>query len=321
MSANLTQEYHKAEETYRRAKTIEEKMVALQLMLAVIPKHKATEKLQASIKTRMARLREESKKKKTTKGYNPFNVDRQGAGQVVLAGYPNSGKSALVGALSRAKVKVAGYPFATVLPVAGMMPYEDTHIQLVDTPPVTAEDIPPGLTGTFREADLLLLLVDVSSGDCLEDLDGLMSLMQGREIIDPAGEEEFIAPVPFITVASKIDLPAALENLEILAELNPELEIMAISCHGQGLEKLKKNIFEALNVIRIYGKASGREPDMSQPFILKKGSTVMDFADTVHRDFPARLKSALVWGSSRFEGQAVSRDYVLADRDVVELQI
>ena len=60
---------------------------------------------------------------------------------------------------------------------------------------------------------------------------------------------------------------------------------------------------------------------MEQPFILRKGSTVLDFAGMVHKDFPQRLKSALVWGSSRFDGQAVPRDYVLEDRDVVELQL
>lgn len=321
MPANLTQQYHNAEEAYRRAKTGEEKAAALQEMLAVIPKHKGTEKLQADIKRRLARLKEEDKKKKTSKGFNPFNVERQGAGQVVLAGYPNSGKSALVGALSRAKVKVAEYPFATTLPVAGMMPYEDTNIQLVDTPPVTPESIPPGLTGTFREADVLLLLVDSSSGECLEQLEGLLTLMQEKEIIDLSEEGEFIAPVPFILAASKTDLPAAPENLQVMAELNPELDILGVSCYGRGLEELKKMIFEALDIIRIYGKAPGRPPDMSQPFILRKGATVLDFAGTVHRDFPQKLKSALVWGSSRFEGQAVSREYVLADRDVVELQV
>ncbi len=321
MPANLNQQYHNAEETYRRAKTGEEKAAALQEMLAVIPKHKGTEKLQADIKRRLARLKDEDKKKKQARGFNPFNVERQGAGQVVLAGYPNSGKSALVGALSRARVKVTEYPFATTLPVSGMMPYEDTNIQLVDTPPVTPEGVPPGLTGTFREADILLLLVDVSSGECLDQLEGLLALMQEKEIIDLSEEGEFIAPVPFILVAGKADLPSAAENLQVMAELNPELDIMGVSCYGRGLEELKQKIFEMLEIIRIYGKAPGRPPEMSQPFILKKGATVQDFAALVHRDFPGRLKSALVWGSARFEGQAVSRDYVLSDRDVVELQV
>ena len=128
MPANLTPQYHAAEEKFKRAGTAEEKMKALQEMMAVIPKHKGTEKLQADIRKRIARLKEEGAKKKQTRGFNPFGVEKQGAGQVVLVGYPNSGKSALVGALSRAKVKVADYPYTTTLPVTGMMPYQDTYI-------------------------------------------------------------------------------------------------------------------------------------------------------------------------------------------------
>lgn len=321
MPANLTPQYYSAEERYRRAKTVEEKTAALQEMLAVIPKHKGTEKLQADIKKRLARLKEEGKKRKQIKGYNPFNVERQGAGQVVLAGYPNSGKSALVGALSRAKVKVAEYPFSTSLPVSGMMPYKDTYIQLVDTPPVLPQNIPPGLMGTFREADVLLLLIDASSPDCLEQLEGLFQLFEERNVIDRSEEGEIVAPVPFLVAATKMDLPGSDDNLKVLQELWPNLEIVAVSAGGQGLEQLKDRLYEALNIIRVYGKAPGRPADKERPFILKKGSTVLDFAAMVHKDFPERLKSALVWGSSRFDGQAVPRDYILQDEDIVELQL
>ncbi|HOB28940.1 MAG: GTPase [Dethiobacteria bacterium] len=321
MPANLTPQYHAAEDRYRDAKTAEEKETALQEMLALIPKHKGTEKLQADIKKRLARLKEEGKKKKPAKGYDPFAVEKEGAGQIVLAGYPNSGKSALVGALTRARVKVTDYPYATPLPVSGMMPYEDTHIQLVDTPPVTLEAIPPGLIGTFKAADALLIVVDAASPDCLEQLEGMLQLLQEREVIDLSEEGEIIAPLPFIIAATKIDLPKSEENLQVLRELRPDLTFDAISCHGPGLDQLRRKLFEILGVIRIYGKAPGRPPDKGRPFILRKGSTVLDFAELVHKDFPKNLKSALVWGSSRFDGQAVARDYILEDQDVVELQL
>jgi ribosome-interacting GTPase 1 len=320
--ANLTPQYHAAEEAFRRARTAEEKIAALQEMLAVIPKHKGTEKLQADIKRRIARLREEGKKKSKTRGYNPFNVEKQGAGQIVLAGYPNTGKSALVGVLTRAKVKVADYPFATSLPVAGMMPYEDTYVQLVDTPPIAPDNVPPGLIGTFKEADALLLVVDVSSEECLEQLEQLLEMLQQREVIDLSEEGEIVAPVPFLVAATKVDVPGAAENLEVLRELKEDLEILAVSAEsGIGLEELRKRLFEILNVIRVYGKAPGRPADKEKPFILKRGSSVLDFAAEVHRDFPRRLKSALVWGSSRFQGQAVPRDHILEDGDIVELQL
>lgn len=321
MPANLTPQYHAAEAQYRRASTVEEKVSALQEMMAVIPKHKGTEKLQADIKSRIARLKEEGKKKKQSKGFNPFGVESQGAGQIVLAGYPNSGKSALVGALSRAKVKVAEYPFSTPLPVTGMMPYQDTCIQLVDTPPVSPDNIPPGLIGTFREADALLILVDASTAECLDQVEGLFQLLTEREVIDLSEEGEIVAPVPFLVAANKMDLPGSKENLQVLQELKPELEILGVSSTGIGLERLKEECFAVLEIIRVYGKAPGRPADMEQPFILKRGSTVLNFAAMVHKDFPQKLKSALVWGSTRFDGQAVPRDYLLEDRDIVELQL
>ena len=321
MPANLTPQYYEAEEKYRRASTPEERINALEEMLKVIPKHKGTEKLQGDIKKRIARFKEEGKKKKSAKGYDPFGVEKQGAGQVVLAGYPNTGKSSLVGALSRAKVKVAEYPFTTALPMSGMMPYRDTFIQLVDTPPCVEENVPSGLIGTFKEADLLLILVDVSTAECMEQLEGIVKILQEREVIDLYGEEEVLTPIPFLFLANKIDNPDAEENLEVLQDLWPDLEFIKVSSEGVGLEELKDKIYEMLDIIRIYGKAAGREADMDRPFILKRGSNVLDFAEQVHRDFPSKLKSALVWGSSKFDGQAVPREYVLEDGDIVELQL
>ena len=196
MPANLTPQYYEAEEKYRKASTPEDKIAALQEMLATIPKHKGTEKLQADLKRRLSQLREESQQKKKAKStYNPFHVEKQGAGQVVLTGYPNTGKSALVATLTRAKVKVADYPYTTTIPAAGMMPYEDILIQLVDTPPFTADNVPAGLMGTLRNADLLLITIDLSSGECLEQLEASLSLLEERGVIDPTGE----SPVPALT--------------------------------------------------------------------------------------------------------------------------
>ncbi len=322
MPANLTQQYKNAEEAYRRARNAEDKMAALQEMMATIPKHKGTEKLQADIKSRMARLREESRTRKKTKGgYDPFGVEKQGAGQIVLAGYPNCGKSALVGALSRARVKVTDYPFATALPVSGMMPYRDIHVQLVDTPPLTPDNVPAGLLGTFKEADAILIVLDSASPTVLEQLEGLLEVLQEREVIDLSEEGTIVAPAPFLVAATKADCSGSAENLSVLQELYPELVFYIVSSTGIGLERLKEALFTILEVIRIYGKVPGRPPDREKPFILRRGSTVLDFAGLVHRDFPHRLKSALVWGSARFDGQAVPRDYLLADGDVVELQL
>jgi len=321
MPANLTPQYYAAEDKYRQARTPEDKIKALEEMLQVIPKHKGTERLQGDIKKRISRLKEEGKKKKQSKGFNPFGVEKQGAGQVVLTGYPNSGKSSLVGALSRAKVKIGEYPFTTTLPVSGMMPFKDTYIQLVDTPPMTVDNIPSGLIGTLKEADALLVIIDVSTAECLEQLEGMTKILQDREVIDLSDEGEIIAPVPFMILANKIDHPDAEDNLQVVRELLVHLEIFPVSSSGTGLEELKNMIYDILNIIRVYGKATGRAADMDRPFILRRGSTVLDFAEQVHKDFPKKLKSALVWGSTKFDGQSVSRDYVLEDGDVIELQL
>jgi hypothetical protein len=322
LPANLTPQYYVAEERYKSAQTPEDRIAALQDMLAVIPKHKGTERLQGDIKKKIARFKEEGKNKKKTKsGFNPFGVEKQGAGQIVLAGYPNSGKSSLVGLLSRAKVKIAEYPFSTALPVSGMMPYKDTFIQLVDTPPLSKDNIPAGLIGTFKDSDALMIIIDLSTVECLEQLEGLTEVLQEREVIDLSEDGFIIAPTPFLLVANKVDHPDASENLGVLKELWPELNFLEVSNSGTGLEALKKEAYEILNIIKVYGKAAGRPVDRERPFILKKGSTVIDFAAQVHKDFPKNLKSALLWGSSKFDGQAVPREYILEDEDVVELQL
>ena len=99
----------------------------------------------------------------------------------------------------------------------------------------------------------------------------------------------------------------------------PSLPVSATT--GRNLERLKQVVFERLEVIRIYSKAPGKEPDFSAPFTMKRGGTVADFAGKIHQDFFKKLKSARVWGSAAYDGQMVQRDYVLHDGDVVELRI
>lgn len=342
MPANLTPQYHAAEEAFRRAVTIEEKIEALQEMLSVIPKHKGTERLQGDIKRRLAKLREEGQRKAKSGGYNPFHVEKQGAGQVVLVGYPNTGKSSLVTTLTRAKLKIADYPFTTAIPAAGMMPYEDILIQLVDTPPITPDGLPPGLLNTIRSGDLLLLVTDASSPDCLEQLEAMFAILIEKKVIreqksnlqetdnsgDPKPEMETAEDqfgrriIPYLVAATKMDLEESEENMKILRELMPGLTLNTVSTNEVGmLDSLREAIFHALQIIRIFTKAPGKPADMETPFVLKKGGTILDLAFSIHRDFPNRLKNARVWGSSRFDGQTVSRDYVLEDRDIVELNV
>ncbi len=347
MPANLPPQYHAAEEAYRKASTIEQKIEALQEMITMIPKHKGTEKLQGDLKRRLSKLREEGQKKGKASHYNPFAIEKQGAGQVALIGYPNTGKSSLIAALTRAKAKVAQYPFTTALPLAGMMPYENILIQMIDTPPISSEGAPPGLLNVLREADLLLVTIDASSSECLEQLEGSFSFLLSKKIIkDPStvisteadqkeekrGDEKEPAEkedgdkkrtfTPYLIALTKMDMEVSHDNLTILRELRPEMHFLTLSPQEEtGFAPLKKMIYHKLEIARVYTKAPNKQPDLEAPFVLKKGSTVLDLAYSIHRDFPEKLKNARVWGSAKFDGQTVAREHILEDGDIVELNV
>ncbi len=324
MPANLNPQYYEAEEAFRNARSVEEKIAALEEMLAVIPKHKGTDKLQADLKRKISNLKKEGKKKKGgSRQDDPYIVEKQGAGQVVLLGAPNSGKSSLVKKLTNARVKVGSYPFTTPLPQPGMMAYQDIKIQLVDTPPVTAEGIPGPFLNTIRNGDMLLIFTDLGSDNCLDQLQYLLNLMKSKRLL----REEVSPGVMAFTeescqvIGTKSDLDRDSERLLILKGIIPDCpEILPVSIKtGENLNELKNIIFTKLNIVRIYSKSPGKDPDRERPFVLKRGSTVIDFAREVHRDIAENLKEAKVWGSVRFDGQAVSQDYILEDEDIVEL--
>src|SRR4030067_1341660 len=155
--ANLTPQYLDAELKFKQARTTPEKIKALEVMMAVIPKHKGTEKLRAQLKSRMAKLKEELQKRPAvSRAEQAYNVKKEGAAQVVLLGLPNSGKSSLFTHLTYAPSEVADYPFTTQKPFPGMMRFENLQIQLVDTPPIQMDRIAPGFSNLLRNTDALL---------------------------------------------------------------------------------------------------------------------------------------------------------------------
>jgi ribosome-interacting GTPase 1 len=329
MPANLTPEYQRAERRYREATEHSEKLAAMEEMLRVMPKHKGTDKLQADLKRRISQMRK-SGPKKGGSHRDLFHVPRQGAGQVPLLGLPNSGKSSLVEALTRAHVKVAEYPFSTHAPVPGMAHFEDIPIQLVDMPPVTAEHVPPGMYGALRAADALLIVIDAASGSILEDLETAVEIMARRDVLltsENRPPEQFDAEdrqiQKAIVVATKSDLPDAPENFATLKELYQEpLELLLVSSHSRdGLDQVPQALCELLDVIRIYAKPPGKPPDMTAPFVLPRGSTVTDLANEIHRGLAGKLRTTRVWGTGVFDGQQVPHDHVISDKDVVELNM
>jgi ribosome-interacting GTPase 1 len=333
MAANLTPQYLEAEAEYKKAQAAEEKLVCLKRMFSLVPKHKASEKLQADLKTKMAELRDEiEKEKKAPKAKKgpSGKILKQGAGQVVLIGAPNAGKSQIVDKLTRAAPEVAAYPFTTREPVVGMMDWEDVKVQLIDTPPITPDYLESYLSSIVGNADLALLVVGLDDDDGPFAAEAVIErLAQTKTMLAqelPAPTEDADLTVRFIKtvlVANKTDTPGAAERLEIVRELfGARFPIHALSAVDPAdLEKLRNLIYQTLNVIRVYTKQPGKPADMSSPFTCPAGSNLIELAALVHRDFAEGLKSARIWGTGVYDGQTIKRDHILHDKDVVELHI
>ncbi len=327
MPANLTPDYLRAEEEFKKARTPQEQLEALKKMMATLPKHKGTEKLQADIKRRMAAVREEMQRGDKKKGFG-IKVDPEGAGQVTLAGPPNCGKSQLVAALTGTHVEVAPYPFTTRAPHPAMMPFEDIQIQLVDLPPISRQHMEFWVPNIIRTSDLALIVFDLSASNVLEKIEEALNLLTEAKLklVPYKPKTDSWASViekRALLVGNKSDLPEAKDNWSVVHELYatkyPTIAVSALT--GENLPNLRFALFASLEVVRIYSKRPGQEADMSQPFVMPKGSTLLDFAREVHRDFAEKLKFARLWGHGKFEGQRINRDYVLQDRDVIELHV
>ncbi len=325
MPANLTPEYLDAEQRYKRARTPEEKITALEEMLSAIPKHKGTEKMQGDLKRRLSKLRGQKGKKGATRHAAPIHyVEREGAGQVALVGPPNSGKSSLLAHLTRASPLVADYPFSTRVPLPGMMPFENVQVQLVDLPPLDPAFPEPWVPQTIRNADGVALVVDLGEAAVLDHLtQTLEQLEQGKICVGAATGEPprgFVRK-PALLVGNKCDRPGARDNFEVLTELWRErFPLLAVSAEtGENLEALRRALFELLGVVRVYTKIPGKKADLNAPYVLPRGATVREVAARVHKDLAAGLKFARLWGGTKFDGQRVERHHVVEDQDVVEL--
>jgi uncharacterized protein len=337
MPANLTPQYLAAEQRFKEAESAPEKITALEEMIAVMPKHKGTDRLHADLRRKLAKLRAEaSKKHGVSKASAAYAVQKEGAGQIVLVGAANVGKSSLLARLTHATPEIGDYPFTTRLPQPGMIPYKNIKIQLVDMPPMDEHYYEPWMGGIVRQADFLLLVVDLSSDDLLEEVEGVLHILEESRIRlegklltgDDAGGGDALHRC--LIIANKLDAPAGLENLGILKEFyEGRFEILAVSAQrGDGIDPLVPALFSRLEVVRIYTKAPGKKVDLgSAPFVLKHGSTVLDLARMVHRDFVDSLKFARAWSSEesrravRFDGQMVERTHVLEDGEIIELHV
>ena len=331
MPANLTPQYLKAEEEFKRASTSEEKLSCLEEMLSTIPRHKGTDKLVADIRKKIKKIKESDEKKKASapKRINLFNVKKEGAASVALLGFPNTGKSSLLSLVTNARSPVGEYPFTTTIPIPGMMDYEDIAIQLIDLPPLSEEYIEPDMFNLMRSVDLILLVADISQDNILDQMEFIIGklrsvkieLVNNKDIAGAGSPRPCVTYKKTLVAANKIDADNAPDNLAILREFyGKDFMIKEISSSaGKNIEELKKIIFEELNIIRVYSKPPGKDADLTKPYVLKTGSTVMDAASLVHKEIAQNLKYAKLWGSGKYKGQMVERTHILADKDIIEL--
>jgi len=328
MPANLPPQYYAAKKRFELSKDIDEKVEILQEMLAIMPKHKGTDKLRGEVRSRLASLKKEAQKRPAKRKRQGYYINRQGAAQIALVGAPNVGKSRLVASLTNADTEVASYPFTTARPVVGMMPYEDINMQLIDTPPITGDYMDTFLPDVLRRVDLILLIANIGSDAALEQIDNVIAKLAEFKIKLTADElqngDEYLCKKNII-VANKEDLEGSQEILDIVKEFYEQrFPIIAVSAeNGSGLEQLKKQVFDTLHIMRIYTKSVGKKVDLVDPIILSRGSTVLEAAAEIHKEFFENLKFARVWGDGEnvYDGQRVSRDHTLEDRNIVEFHI
>jgi hypothetical protein len=329
MPTNLPPEAQEAERRWRAATTPEEKITNLEEFLSLIPKHKGTDHLRADLRRKLSKLKSAAQaRKKTTRVVSPYHIDPEGAGQVAVIGPPNVGKSALVDVLTNATPEVSAAPYTTWGPTPGMMYYENVQIQLIDTPPLNPEYVEPEMMNLLRRVDLILLVLDLQA-DPFDQLEQSLALLEEYRLVplyraSEYRDQERVQFVLLQVLVNKCDDDAAQEDFEVFCELLgleecPMLPVSATT--GRGLEALRRSVYDRLEVMRIYSKAPGREPDLGSPFVMERGGTVEEFARKIHQDFYQNLKSARVWGHGVHDGQLVGRDHVLHDEDVVELRI
>ncbi|MBS3166946.1 50S ribosome-binding GTPase [Candidatus Woesearchaeota archaeon] len=284
MPINAHPEYFKAEEDYRKATSSEAKLAGLKKMLSLSPTHKGSEVLRSEIKTKIAKLKQQQEKEKTSKtgSKSKFSIKKEGDSRVCIIGFTNTGKSTLLSKLTNAKPEIAEYKFTTKEPEVGIMDYKGIKLQVIETPALTDNifetENGPSIISLIKTADLLIL--------CLKD-----NQTKNQEIKEK-------------------------ENLIRL------LKLLEIKNHFiYNYESTPNMIWKNLDIIKVYTKHPGKEKAFP-PIAIKRGTTVGNLADYVHKDFKKNFKYARIWGSSaKFDSQQVGLNHVLKDDDIIEFHI
>ncbi len=363
MPTNVTEEYNVAKRKYERASTPQEKLAALELMYAEVPKHKGTEKLRSHIKKKISKTKDEvEKQEKNQQSSYSLAVKKKGAAQVVILGTPNSGKSTFLKKMTNKDVDVASYPFTTKEPVVGMAYYEDAQIQLVEIPPVIEDFYSKSegaqLMNIVRNSDLILLMCNGTEDIVLKEIrNSLIKVNKkkkkinykkgagdikiiGEEKVKDADHHDIVQLLKennfkggHVTIYEDVTIDDITDTINPAVIYKPLIYVVNNGLYkGYDIDKepklkisdtkenIVKTIWEKLDAIRVYTKIKGEEAS-DEPIILEKDSNIEDLAMKIHKDFIKKFRFARVWGSSKFPGQKVGKDYSLEDKDTVEIHL
>lgn len=358
MPSNVSLEFAEAQKKFYTATNNEEKLAALMEMKSTAPAHKGAENLRSEINRKIAALKstiERQKSVSTKKGSAPtMYVRKDGIGQIAILGMPNTGKSWFLNKMVGKKLaEEAKYEFTTFEPVPGMMPYEGGLIQLVELPAIVVGSAKGKAQGKeiislARNADALIILGNKEQQEIVksEVEEGKIYLNKTRPKIRVKAssfrgiqisgveylkfkKEQLIGYLKNIGFAnSNVIISGQINSIKDVSEaLNDSIVykkcifVNTYDLTDHKMQDLKDQIFLMLDKILIYTKKPGEDAEMIDPMSLKKGSTLEDIAKHLHKDFARKLKFAKVWGSTKFPGQRVGPDYVLKNKDMVEINI
>ena len=302
MTVNAHPEYINAEKEFYKADNDEDRLIALEKMVSVLPGHKGAEKLRAQIKLRYKRLKEKlEKEKKAKKGGSRAGIKKEDM-QAAIIGKTKSGKSSLISLLTNAKPEIANYEFTTKYPIVGMMDYNGVGIQLIEVPAVESEYYDRGIVNS---ADTILILVtDLSQ---IPEIEKIAERSPGKKII----------------LFNKADLLSENEKRKISATLqSKKYNFILISTKTkEGIEELKEKLFKSFGRMRIFTRQPGESEKSRKPIILFPESTVKNVAEKILKGFSSKIKETRIWGpSSKYPGQVIGLAHKLKDLDVVEFK-
>lgn len=332
MPANLPPQYYELEREFRAEKDPREKLRMAEELLRMMPKHKGTDKLQADMKSKISKLKTQISGPKSGgvakgKGTAQDYIEREGAAQVILIGPPNSGKSSLVDTLTGASPLIADYPYSTREPMTGMMTYECIQIQLIDTPPISPESYEGYLSGLIRNADLVVLVCDLSVATMVDDVQFVLSKLQEKRIVlvpgtfDKTDDPRLCEKKALICAHKEYDDEDGAKR-RLLTELFPDFTMVSTSIiDDERMAAFGHTVYECLGIMRVYCKTRGKEVDYTDPIVLPIGENVEKAALQLHKDFAEKLKHAKVWGEGKHDGQRVQKDFILSEGDIIEFHL